>query len=139
MSRPGPPSGATPPAAAQLADGTVIDLRALAVEICRTYRDEFPDERERYGEAGVQWCVHDNQYLLAWAIQDARDGTVLLRDQAIWLRDVLEARDFPRERLRRNLELAAAAVADCEPLGNLAATARERLLGAADAVIQVAD
>ena len=81
MNRPSPPGGAAPPAEAFHADGTPIDLRAIALRICEIYRQEFPDEEQRYGQAGVKWCVHDNQYLLAWAIQDARDGTVLLSDQ----------------------------------------------------------
>ncbi len=54
-------------------DGTAIDLRPLAREICARYREGFPDEQERYGASGVRWCLHDNQYLLASALQDARD------------------------------------------------------------------
>lgn len=78
MTRPAPPSGATPPAHAYASDGTTIELLPLAREICRRYRIEYPDEEARYGPAGIQWCLHDNQYLLAWAIQDARDNTVVL-------------------------------------------------------------
>lgn len=107
MSRPMPPSGANPPAQAQTARGTTIELVPLARDICRRYRTEFPDEEERYGAAGDAWCVHDNQYLLAWAIQDARDGTVVLDEQAVWLATVLHARGFPVARLIRDLDLAA--------------------------------
>ena len=42
-----PPSGAAPPATAELG-GDVLDLRALAEEICRRYRAEFPDEQRRW-------------------------------------------------------------------------------------------
>jgi hypothetical protein len=72
-----PPSGAPPPVTAELRDGEALDLRALAEEICRRYRDEFPDEEERYGDAGVAWCVHDNQHLLTgpWRSQTATAGS----------------------------------------------------------------
>ena len=47
-----PPSGAPAPVTAELRDGEELDLRALAHEICRRYRYEFPDEQARYGDAG---------------------------------------------------------------------------------------
>ena len=101
-----PPSGHPPPATAELRDGGTLDLRALAVEICRRYRLEFPDEQERYGEAGIAWCIHDNQHILNWAVTDW-SGFGGLRSQLEWLAGVLHARDFPVSRLARNLELAA--------------------------------
>ena len=108
-----PPSGATPPATAELESGETLDLRALAEEVCRRYRAEFPDEQERYGDAGQAWCVHDNQYLINWAVVEA-NGYGGFEGQLAWLADVLEARDFPLDRLARNLEIAAAVVdADC--------------------------
>src|SRR6185312_7999490 len=55
------------------ADGTEVDLEALATEICARYRAEYPDEDERYGAAGEQWCRHDNQYLVSWAVLDTRE------------------------------------------------------------------
>jgi hypothetical protein len=112
MSRPAPPSGANPPTEARTAAGAVVDLLPLAREICSRYRAEFPDEHERYGPAGEAWCLHDNQYLLAWAIQDARDGSVDLVEQALWLRDILNHRGFPVERLARDLEIAAGVAAE---------------------------
>jgi hypothetical protein len=112
-----PPSGAPPPAAAELRDGGTLDLRALAGEVCRRYRAEFPDERERYGDAGVAWCVHDNQYLLNWAVLEA-NGMGGFERQLAWLAGVLEARDFPLGRLARDLEIAAAVLAaEAGPLG----------------------
>lgn len=110
MSRPMPPSGASPPTQARTASGGAIELTPLAQDICRRYDLEFPDERERYGPAGRAWCLHDNLYLLAWAIQDARDGTVKLEEQVAWLADVLDSRGFPVPRLARDLEIAAAVV-----------------------------
>jgi hypothetical protein len=107
--RPAPPSGAPPPRVAELADGTEIDLEALAREICERYRAEYPDEAERYGEAGVLWCRHDNQHLLNWAVLHTR-GFVVLDEQVAWLAKVLEAREFPLDRLARDLELAASVV-----------------------------
>ena len=101
-----PPSGQPPPERAQTASGREVALRTVAEEVCRRYRAEFPDEQDRYGDAGIAWCVHDNQHILNWAFLDDR-GWVVLDDQIDWLARVLSARDFPLERLVRNLELAA--------------------------------
>ena len=106
-----PPSGNSAPIDVQAPDGRTVDVRELAQEVCRRYRAEFPDEEERYGDAGQRWCVHDNQYLLHWALLDVR-GTTRLRDQVAWLARVLHARDFPLDRLARDLELCADVVAD---------------------------
>jgi hypothetical protein len=101
------PSGAAPPEAAQLDGGELLDLRALAEEICSRYRAEFPDERERYGDAGIAWCIHDNQHILNWAVTEA-NGLGGFERQVGWLAGVLGARDFPLDRLARDLEIAAA-------------------------------
>ena len=98
----------TPPAKAGLA-GKELDLVGLAREICARYRAEFPDEEGRYGDAGTAWCVHDNQHILNWAV-GARNGLVDLERELSWLARVLAARDFPIERLARDLEIAAEVV-----------------------------
>jgi hypothetical protein len=102
-----PPSGAPPPLTATLRGGETLDLRALAGEICTRYRAEFPDEEQRYGEAGMAWCIHDNQHLLNWAVTES-NGLGGFRPQLEWLAVVLETREFPLDRLARNLEIAAA-------------------------------
>ena len=110
-----PPSGARPPTQAVLVGEHVpVELLPLAEESCRRYRAEFPDEQGRYGDAGVAWCVHDNQYILNWAI-GARNKRVDLTRELTWLARVLEARDFPLDRLARDLEIAADVVADRFP------------------------
>jgi hypothetical protein len=101
-----PPSGYPPPVSAQLQDGETLDLRTLAQEICARYRAEFPDEQERYGDAGVAWCIHDNQHILNWAVTE-RNGYGGFERQIAWLAGVLEARDFPLDRLARNLDISA--------------------------------
>ncbi len=107
MSRPlAPPSGHPPPERARLDDGTELRLRDLAAEICRRYREAYPDEQGRYGDVGVAWCVHDNQHLLNWAALEVR-GFGDMRGDVSWLAGVLEARAFPLDRLAHNLELAA--------------------------------
>ncbi len=107
MSRqPAPPSGHPPPERARLEDGTELNLRDLAAEICRRYREAYPDEEGRYGDAGVAWCLHDNQHLLNWAVLDVRGDTSLVA-QVSWLAGVLEARAFPLDRLAHDLDLAA--------------------------------
>jgi hypothetical protein len=105
-----PPSGSPAPVDVTAPDEGTVDVRTLAQEVCRRYREEFPDEQQRYGDAGVAWCVHDNQYLLHWALLDAR-GATSLADQVAWLARVLRARDFPLDRLARDLELCADVVA----------------------------
>jgi hypothetical protein len=87
-------------------DDCRLDLRRLAQEICRRYRQEFPDEQERYGDAGQEWCVHDNQHLLSWAAGEV-NGHLELVTQVAWLAKVLEARGFPLDRLARNLDIGA--------------------------------
>jgi hypothetical protein len=104
------PSGAPPPATVEI-DGRRIDLTALADDICRRYGAEYPDERERYGAAGSDWCRHDNQWLLSWAVDDTRGATDLC-EQACWLARVLHARSFPVSRLAHNLRLAAGRAAE---------------------------
>jgi hypothetical protein len=125
-----------PPAHVLTSHGAAIELLPLAREICRRYYAEFPDESDRYGPAGVQWCLHDNQYLLAWAVQDARDATVLLSDQALWLAGVLGARDFPISRLIRDLQLASEVSGSCAALGGLAPATADALAAAAGAVAE---
>jgi hypothetical protein len=101
-----PPGGEAPPSSACLGDDEPLDLIELAREICRRYRAEFPDEQERYGSAGVAWCVHDNQWLLSWAAESIA-GYLDMKDEVGWLASVLEARGFPLQRLCRDLEIGA--------------------------------
>jgi hypothetical protein len=81
----------------------------LATTICDRYRLEFPDEQDRYGPAGIAWCVHDNQHLLNWAAETV-NGDLEMNDEVAWLANVLEARDFPPDRLARNLDIGAGVV-----------------------------
>ena len=120
-----PPSGQPPPTSATIGDGPALDLAALAREICRRYRDEYPDEQERYGDAGRDWCVHDNQHLVNWAVLDTREY-VSLEDQVSWLAKVLEAREFPLDRLARDLDIAADVVGERVPGGGPVAAALTR-------------
>ncbi|MDQ5807213.1 MAG: hypothetical protein M3320_00905 [Actinomycetota bacterium] len=106
-----PPSGSAAPIDVAAPDGTTVDVREVAREVCRRYRDEYPDEEERYGYAGQAWCVHDNQYVLHWALLDVQ-GTTSLGEQVAWIGRVLAARDFPLARLARDLELCADVVAE---------------------------
>jgi len=106
-----PPEGGdeAPTVSSPLAGGVTLDLVALAEEICAQYRLEFPDERERYGDAGIAWCVHDNQHLLNWATESV-NGELDIRQEVAWLATVLEARDFPADRLARDLDIGAEVV-----------------------------
>jgi hypothetical protein len=92
--------------------GETLQLSALAHEISRRFMAEFPDEAARYGEAGFAWCAHDNQWLLGWAAEDVDVGGGHFLGQVRWLANVLGSRDYPVERLARDLELAAEVVGD---------------------------
>ncbi len=106
-----PPSGERAPESVTTSSGETIALLALAHEICRRYVEEFPDEQARYGDAGQAWCLHDKLYVLSWAVDDA-DGALDMQSEVAWLARVLEARDFPLERLARSLDIAADVVRD---------------------------
>jgi len=126
MNRPAPPTGVTPPQAFELGDGTQIDLSPLARTLCEHYYTLYPDDLERYGPAGQAWCDHDSRYLLAWALQDARGGTVDCVAQVKWLGRVLAGRGFPVQRLARHVELTAE-VLRTSGLGDLGNRAAERM------------
>ena len=109
-----PRGGMRPPQTVTTPSGCEIDLLAIARAVCRAYDGEFPDDRERYGRAGAEWCVHDNQHLLNWAGLSLR-SELDFDHQLAWLARVLEARGFPLERLARNLVLLAGVVAQHHP------------------------
>jgi hypothetical protein len=134
MTGPREPGGAAPPAAVYV-DGTAIPLAPVADLICSRYRVEFPDERARYGDAGEAWCRHDNQWLLSWAVNDVLGATDLC-EQVQWLARVLHARDFPVDRLARDLEIAAEVVVS-GALGYVSKSAAARLLQAAKTVTEL--
>jgi hypothetical protein len=125
------PSGTLPPASARIG-GRVTALPPLADAIASRYRAEFPDEIERYGDEGYEWCLHDNQWLLSWAVSDVLGGLDLC-EQVAWLARVLQARDYPLERLGRDLEIAAEVVAD-GAFGEDSAAVAARLNAAAGSV-----
>jgi hypothetical protein len=123
--RPAPPSGQPPPARAELDDGTEVDLAAIAEEVCARYEASYPDEEERYGPAGHLWCLHDNRHLLNWAVLDTR-SYASIEENVTWLAKVLEAREFPLDRLAHDLDIAAEVVALRVPGGAAVAAALTR-------------
>ncbi len=101
----------------------------VAEGICERYYAEFPDHDERYGERGRAYCAHDNAYLVAWLILSLDRIPEAFPRNAAWLRQVLEARGFPVEPFRRNLELVGEAVTrlrpdDAQRIATLVAQAR---------------
>ena len=112
--RTAPPSGMPPPEHVTGPHGRRIDLVAIARKTCVAYDREFPDERERYGPAGAEWCRHDTQHLLNWAVLSLTQELDYERELA-WLARILEARDFPLARLARCLELLAQTTRESVP------------------------
>jgi hypothetical protein len=93
-----------------LPDGGRLELAAPAWEIALRHRAEYPDEEGRYGDRGLEWCAYDNQWILAWAAADA-GGFDDLGSRLAWLAGILSARDYPVERLARDVEIAGEVVA----------------------------
>jgi hypothetical protein len=126
-----PVGGAQPRDSARLPDGSVCFLAPLAHEIAERHLEEFPDERERYGPAGFEWCVHDIQWILTWAVHELTFDEPVLERQLDWLGNLLAARGYPAERVTRAVELAAEAVerrhpGSGAPLAGVLRTAAER-------------
>jgi hypothetical protein len=105
VKRLGAPSGHLPPDAI-VVGGERVDLTALAEAVTERFFAEFPDEHDRYGDAGREWCRHDTQWVYVWAAGELA-RTIDIVAQTAWLARVLAARDYPVQRLERSLELAA--------------------------------
>ncbi len=117
------PSGHPPPRVAELPGGVILDVQALATEVARRYLARYPDERARYGDAGADWCVHDNQHLLNWAALEV-SGFGDMDDDVRWLAGVLGSRGFPLDRLADDLEIAADVASEHEDAAGLAGPLR---------------
>ena len=132
MTRLAQPSGHLPPVTATVA-GRELDLVALARAASDRFYAEFPDERERTGGVGEQWCRHDNQWVFLWAAGEVA-GTIDAAAQARWLARVLDGRGYPVSRLARSLALAAGVAREEVPeVGDELAAALERAAAAVGA------
>jgi hypothetical protein len=76
--------------------------------------------------------VHDNQHILRWAAVTLDDEAGFHKEIG-WLARVLHARDFPLDRLHRNLGIAAEVVTERD-LGEPGAQLAERLRSGLTAV-----
>ena len=110
-----PPSGELPPAQLRLADGTAAELRSPAEAASDRHLAAHPEELERYGPFARDWCVHDLQWLLLWALQDADGQGVAFSAQLDWLARVLDARGYPLASLADALELLATEATTLSP------------------------
>lgn len=89
---------------------------ALAESVCDRYYTEFPDHDARYGGRGRAYCAHDNAYLVAWLVDALGPaGLASFAANVGWLRGLLDARGFPMDAFRRNLELVGEAVVALRP------------------------
>lgn len=88
----------------------------LAEAICERFYAEFPDQDARYGDRGRAYCAHDNAYLVAWLVEALGPaGAASFRTNVDWLRGLLDARGFPMDAFRRNLELVGEVVGGTMP------------------------
>jgi hypothetical protein len=60
----------------------------------------------RYGAAGRDSCIHDNQHLLNWAVLDVCEAVDFGANVA-WLADALRSRGYPLANLADNLRSAS--------------------------------
>lgn len=129
-----PPSGMAPPARATLPDGVVLDLTGLAAQISTKHLRRHPDDVARYGDAVRDWCVHDNQHLLNWAVLDLR-RELDFGSQVTWLAGVLGSRGYPLASLADDLQVAAETVR--ESVASDYATALADVLASGVALIEL--
>ena len=101
-----PPTGMAPPVTATLPDGVVLELRPLAREITDRHLLRHAEDLQRYGGAAREWCTHDNQHLINWAVLAVCDA-LSFHEQLEWLAHVLTSRGYPLANLADNLETAA--------------------------------
>jgi hypothetical protein len=106
--------------------GEEIDLVAPAREATELFIAECPEYLERYGEPGRQWCAHDLQHVLNWALIRSQ---IRFDRELDWLTRVLATRDFPLEWLSRGTQLLADVFERARP--EMAETAERLRLGAA--------
>ena len=107
MTEVAPPSGQLPPADLRLTAGDVVALAPPAKAACDRHLRAHPEELERYGPHARTWCVHDLQWLLLWALQDADGQGVDLGAQLDWLARVLGARGYALASLAEAVETLA--------------------------------
>ena len=100
-----PPTGMAPPVTATLPDGVVLELRLLAREITDRHLRRHAEDLQRYGETGREWCTHDNQHLINWAVLAVCDA-LSFREQLAWLASIDQS-GYPLANLADNLETAA--------------------------------
>jgi hypothetical protein len=105
-----PPTGQQPPPEVVLRDGTVVALAGHAAAASNRHLARHPEETTRYGPYTRDWCVHDLQWVLSWAVLDADAQAVDLLAQLDWLARVLSARRYPGESLAEALETLASVV-----------------------------
>ena len=124
-----PPTGMAPPVTATLPDGVVLELRPLAREITDRHLRRHVEDLERYGGAGREWCTHDNQHLINWAVLAVWDA-LSFREQVAWLATVLTSRGYPLANLADNLETAAETTRQLITSNHIAQLASELETGA---------
>lgn len=115
-----------PPTTAELPDGTPVALLPLAEQVAAVHLGRHPEDVARYGpDLARQWCIHDFQHVLAWAVEDQD-----LEGQLAWLAGLLDARGYPVANLI-DCTVRAAEVVEAAMPAPAGAEVAERLRAAA--------
>jgi MerR family transcriptional regulator, light-induced transcriptional regulator len=101
--------------------GLAINSRRAAIAVtCVSYHfNQHPQLRERYGEQGVEKCVQDANFHLAFLAEAIGSSAPALFSTYIqWARSMLAARNIPRSDLAESLAALRVAVAQELPAEN---------------------
>ena len=93
----------------QLRDGSAVELRPPRSSRRTVISPSTPSSSSATAPHTRAWCVHDLQWLLLWAVQDADGQGVDFAAQLDWLVRVLDARDYPLASLADALDTLAGA------------------------------
>lgn len=98
---------------------------ALAVEITGALYAEMPELLAKYGERGREKCLQDMRYNLEHLAPAVElEAPQVFASYALWLNDLLRARNVPTAEVLRSLELTERAVRERMPTEEADAVAR---------------
>lgn len=118
-------SHAQPSAGTRAAQFLEIQREALAVEITGALYAEMPELLAKYGERGRERCLQDMRYNLEHLAPAVElEEPLVFASYALWLNDLLRARNVPTVEVVRSLELTERIVRERMPTEEADAVAR---------------